>query len=601
MNKVGKTLKIIFYRSTFLQKFIFLFLCGVLIPMLFQNLVYYRQTEENVQQEMLEKIDEAMDDKAGKLESSLAGVLTLARNYYSNEMLYQYLDYEYGRDLDYLIQYQEELRKIFTDSSIYLYPVKRVMAYTDNSTLFNSPYIRNTEDLEGGTLGEKLSYLYILPLNGEEDVLLRVARRAQRLQSGSENQSVSILHKLDHYSQYSGYQKLLRVDIDLDKVVDILLESNLFDNMLVTDTNGRVLAAAKQYINGSEMDFFEAQAGESIDGKMILKRKLQDFHLIIYGIYDMGMISEEFRHSGRLSRNIFVVGILFALVWIFVVVGNMNRRLRRLVGQSEEISRGNFVRTTPEAEGRDEFTILENSLNHMSAQLQDLIEKEYKARITWMELEKETNQAKLLALQAQVNPHFMFNALESIRLKALVKGERETATMIKYMAKMFRNILEWQDNIITLQEEIGFLDEFFHIQNYRFEDEFSYEINVSKEAKDCLLPKMTLQPLAENACVHGVEAVSFDRQVKVTACVEDGWLKLKVEDNGGGMSREKLWELKAMLSGEAKEGKSVGLWNVYRRLTLYYKDDFRFDIDSVTGKGTVCVIWIPARSEKTQE
>ncbi len=368
--------------------------------------------------------------------------------------------------------------------------------------------------------------------------------------------------------------------------------------MLVTDTNGRVLAAAKQH---NEMEFFEAEEGKLADGKMILKRSLWGFPLILYGIYDTGMISEEFRQSGRLSGSIFVLGILFSLIWIFVVVGNMNRRLRRLVGQSEEISKGNFVQTSPEEGGRDEFTILENSLNHMSAQLQDLIEKEYKARITWMELEKETNQAKLLALQAQVNPHFMFNALESIRLKALVKGERETAAMIKYMAKMFRNILEWHDNIITLQEEIGFLDEFFHIQNYRFEDEFSYEINVSEEAKDCLLPKMTLQPLAENACVHGVEAVSFDRQVKVTACVEEGWLKLKVEDNGGGMSKEKLRELKAMLSGEAEAGKSVGLWNVYRRLMLYYQDDFRFDIDSVTGKGTVCAIWIPARIEKTGE
>lgn len=484
---------------------------------------------------------------------------------------------------------------MFTDSSVFLYPVKRVMAYTDNSTLFNSPYIRNIEDLEDETLGEKLSYLYVLPLDRTAGVMLRVANEDQRMQNGTESRSVSILHRLNHYSQYSAYKKLLRVDIDLDEVTDILLESNLFDNMLVTDTNGRVLAAAGQYSYGKEIGIFEAREGKTEDGRMVLERRLRDFPLVLYGIYDTSMISEEFRHSGKLSGSILVAGILFSLLWIFVVVGNMNRRLRRLVGQSEEISRGNFVRTTPEGEGRDEFAILENSLNHMSAQLQELIEKEYKARITWMELERETNQAKMLALQAQVNPHFMFNALESIRLKALVKGERETAAMIKYMAKMFRNILEWQDNIITLREEIGFLDEFFHIQNYRFEDEFSYEINVTEEAGGCLLPKMTLQPLAENACVHGVEAVSSDRRVTVCACVEEGWLKLTVEDNGGGMSPEKLRELKAMLSGEAEAGKSVGLWNVYRRLLLYYQDDFRFDIDSVSGEGTVCSIQIPAK------
>ena len=101
----------------------------------------------------------------------------------------------------------------------------------------------------------------------------------------------------------------------------------------------------------------------------------------------------------------------------------------------------------------------------MSQQLTELIDKEYKSRIIQAELEKETNQARFLALQSQVNPHFMFNALESIRLKAVVRGEKETAQMIRYMARMFRNLIEWRDNIITLREEMNFLDEFLHIQN----------------------------------------------------------------------------------------------------------------------------------------
>lgn len=170
--------------------------------------------------------------------------------------------------------------------------------------------------------------------------------------------------------------------------------------------------------------------------------------------------------------------------------------------------------------------------------------------------------------------------------------------MIKYMAKMFRNLLDWNDNIITLREEIGFLDEFLHIQNYRFEDEFSYEIDVTEEAYECFLPKMTLQPLVENACVHGVEAVSSDRWISVKACVEMDKLRLEVEDNGGGMTAEKLQELRDMLKGEANTGKSVGLWNVYRRLVLYYGEGFSFEINSVLKKGTVCIIKIPAKKRE---
>ncbi|MCI8801441.1 MAG: sensor histidine kinase [Lachnospiraceae bacterium] len=581
-------------RYSFLQKILFLFLCGVMIPMLILNVVYYRQTEVNLQEEMLEKINEALDDKAEKIAGSLSGILSLAGNYYNNEMLYRYLDFEYDRDLEYLIQYQEALRRIFTDGSIYLYQVKNVMAYTDNDTLFNSSFIRKIKDPADGTLGENLSYLNVLPMGTDGNAWFRVAHEDVRVQKVNDSRSISILYHLNHYRQYSEYRKLLRIDLDLERMEDILLESNLFDNMLLADTNGRVFAAARQYSNKGEMEIFTA-AEEEKDGRMVLCREIQEFPVILYGIYDTKMISEEFTQSRQLSGSISLVCMLFALICVCAVAGSINRRLRRLVEQSKEIARGNFVRTAPAEAGRDEFTILEKSLNHMSTQLQDLIEREYKARISRAELEKETNQAKLLALQAQVNPHFMFNALESIRLKAMLKGERETAGMIKYMAKMFRNILEWQDNIITLREEIGFLDEFFHIQNYRFEDEFSYEIRVADQAYDCLIPKMTLQPLAENACVHGVEAVSTDRKVCVEASVEESWLKLKVEDNGGGMSPEKLRELKAMLKGEAEAGKSVGLWNIYRRLVLYYQEDFHFDIDSVPGQGTVCTIRIPAK------
>ena len=189
----------------------------------------------------------------------------------------------------------------------------------------------------------------------------------------------------------------------------------------------------------------------------------------------------------------------------------------------------------------------------------------------------------------------MFNALESIRLKARVKGEIETAQMIKYMAKMFRNLIEWDDNIITVREEIAFLDEFLHIQEYRFEDEFSYEIHVQEEAYECKIPKMILQPLVENACVHGLEAIEDKRLVGicVTADFTKNMLYLQVEDNGGGMTAEKREALKVSFQENDEKGKSVGLKNVDRRLSLYYGDRMTFDIESVVGKGTICRICIP--------
>lgn len=592
MKRFRKRIDSLLGKLSFLQKFVLLFLCGIVIPMVVQNGVYYWQTEKNIQEDMLDKINEALSDKAVKISGALTDALSITRNHYSNELLYQYLDYEYGRDLEFLIQYQDALRSLIANSGSYAQQIRNTVVYTDNQTLLNSSYIRKLKEADRERLGEELTYLNIQPVDTEIGVYLRVAHEDAKVQKVYDSRSLSLLCELNHYKQHDRCFKLLRMDIELGSMESILLESNLFSNMILGDTEGRVVAAAKEYGNAGEMGVFASQE-EREDGMIVLSRPVEGFPLTLYGIYDPRVISEEFRQSRYLSVGISAGCIFFALICIFSIVSSVNRRLHRLVVQSEEIAGGNFVQIELVGEDQDEFSTLEKSINHMSCRLKELIEKEYKEQIFRAELEKETNQAKLLALQEQVNPHFMFNALESIRLKAMKKGERETAAMIKYMAKMFRNLLEWKDNIITLREEIRFLDEFFHIQNYRFEDEFSYEIDVTEEAYECLIPKMLLQPLVENASIHGVEAVDTDRWICVKARVEAEWLRLEVEDNGGGMSKEKLRELRRMQRGDCQAGKSVGLWNVYRRLVLYYGKEFRFEINSVLKKGTVCTILIP--------
>lgn len=589
-----------FTRVSFARKIVVLFLLGVGIPMIVQNAMYYWQTEKNIQEEILQKINEAMDDKADKINNILLDALSLSRSYYTNEALYLYLDEDYRRDLEYLIQYQEALSALFSDSRLFAYHLEDIYIYTNNDTLFSSSLVRKKEKLDREVFEQTPEYVNVQPVYKQRGVFLRVANEEKRIQTVGDNRRLSLICELDYYRQHAKYDKMLCIDIDWNSFIEILHESNLFENMFINDTEGRVVIAAKDYSNSGSMDVFSVEEAQKNSELVLVSRKLGDFPLTLYGVYDSRMISEEFTQSRILSVVISISGLLFALACLFAIVGNMNKRLNKLVEQSKEIARGNFVQRKTAENGIDEFSVLEKNFNSMSAQLQELIEEEYKAQITRAELEKETNQARFLALQSQVNPHFMFNALETIRLKAMVKGEAETAAMIKYMAKMFRNLLEWHNNIITLREEIGFLDEFLHIQKYRFEDDFTYEIDVSEEAYGCLIPKMMLQPLVENACVHGVEAIAENRWVRIAAWVEENKLWLEVEDNGGGMTPEKLMELNNLLKGEEQSGRSIGLWNIYRRLVLYYGSTFSFDIDSLLGKGTICRISIPLRTEYSE-
>ena len=583
-----------FYDVSFIKKIVFLFCIGIVIPMIFLQAVSYLETERGIKERMLKTVNEALDDKTLKIRSVLSETAALEKRYSTNETLYQCLDKNYTKDLDYLIQYQETFQVLFSDMNLYPYHIRNIRLYTDNPTLMNGAYVRKTEDMALDSLGETLDYVNVYPVTGEKSTYIRTSHETRRIAGTSDSRSLSVIRVFDHYRQYNTYQKLIRVDVECEDLLEILRETNLFDNLILTDSNGQVIAALNQYSNSGSMETVDVEQIKK-NRQMVLSRELSDFGLTLYGSYDMNSISQEFQSSRVQSIFLATISILFALGCVYLVVGNISRRLNRLVIQADEIAQGHFLQKKKKSTAQDEFGVLEKSMDRMSAQLEELIEREYKAQVQQAQLERETNQARFLALQSQVNPHFMFNALESIRLKARVKGEIETAQMIKYMAKMFRNLIEWDDNIITVREEIAFLDEFLHIQEYRFEDEFSYEIHVQEEAFECKIPKMILQPLVENACVHGLEAIEDKRWVGIDVGVDftKNKLLLRVEDNGGGMSKEKLAQLTASFQETDSNGKSVGLKNVYRRLALYYGNQMTFEIESVEGKGTICRISIP--------
>ena len=577
-------------------KFALALFLGVLVPLAAQNAVFLRQTEESINREMMKKLDESLESEAEALSGLLTSLTTMANRYRQNEVLYRYLDQEYQKDLDVMIRYQDELHSLFTGDMLFPQNVRSMRLYTTNGSLFDTAFAVTEDSLDGGTLGRALLYNNIQPVQGEKTIRLQTAVAAERDAVYGEDRSLSLLVTLDFFRQYGRYDKLLRIDVDLGAVSDAFHQDTLFHDIVLADSRGSAIASAHDAERGL-FAAFSAQEEEQ-EGLQVLQKPVGEFPLTLYGVYDPELFAGEFRQSRVLAGLISAACLLVCCLFLFGVMRSIHRRLTVLAQQAGQIAHGHFTTVPVRDGGRNEFDQLQGSINSMSMQLRRLIEEGYQAELARVRQEKETNQARLLALQAQVNPHFLFNALESVRLRALARGERETAGVIKHMARMFRRLIEWDRSVITLEEELRFLKEFFIIQSYRFEDEFSYELDVSPEANDCLLPKMILQPLVENAFAHGMAAVEENRWVGVHAAVKDGFLELRVEDNGGGIPPEKLRELQAMLAGGQESGRSVGLRNVARRLALCYGGAYRFQIESTPGRGTVCTIHIPAKKEE---
>ena len=205
--------------------------------------------------------------------------------------------------------------------------------------------------------------------------------------------------------------------------------------------------------------------------------------------------------------------------------------------------------------------------------------------------------AELLALHSQINPHFLFNALESIRMHCIIKKESESAYMIERLAKLQRQYTEWQEDNTTIENEVDFVNNYLELQKYRFGDRLSYSLDIEPSCKKFLVPKLTLVTFVENACIHGIESKTSNGWIFLRVHEKDNNMVIEIEDTGNGMKEEETEKLltsmrEANISMLEKKGR-VGVVNACIRLKMVTDDKVLFKIDSEEGIGTIITITVP--------
>ena len=245
-------------------------------------------------------------------------------------------------------------------------------------------------------------------------------------------------------------------------------------------------------------------------------------------------------------------------------------------------------------EGSDELYNLMLNYNKMVDQVNNLIRIVYKERLKEQEMSIARQKAELLALHSQINPHFMFNALESIRMHSLIKGETETAEMVEKLALMERQYVNWDSDMISVEQEVISVEAYLLLQKYRFGDKLKYEISIDESCKERLIPKLTVVTFVENACVHGMENKTSECFVYLRVYKRNDDFIIEVEDTGNGIDDEKLIEIrekaKSINIEDLKSEKHIGIYNALLRLKMTMGDEYRFDIESEEGIGTLIQI-----------
>jgi len=218
-------------------------------------------------------------------------------------------------------------------------------------------------------------------------------------------------------------------------------------------------------------------------------------------------------------------------------------------------------------------------------------------KIKEQEMDIARQNAELLALHSQINPHFLFNALESIRMHSLLRGEEETAEMVEMLAVIERKNADWNEDETTIKDEMTFVEAYLKLQQYRFGERLSYEIDVSEDCERIKIPRLTIVTFVENACVHGIEGKSSPGWIFVNVYKKNDNLYIEVEDTGGGMSEEDVEDLNDKMRNASLEKLKtkgrIGVINACLRLKMYSNNKVLFDVDSETGVGTTVQVQIP--------
>ena len=293
------------------------------------------------------------------------------------------------------------------------------------------------------------------------------------------------------------------------------------------------------------------------------------------------------------------------MVLMYVIIGNITRPLEKLAGKAKEVGRGNFGIVLEKPENEDEVGTVTAAFNQMIVSINDYIQKtreslELEIRMKEKELAMENllKDAQLKYYQAQINPHFLFNTLNAGLQLAMMEDAERTYAFIENMASFFRYRLRKNGEGATLQEEIGLIDSYMYIMNVRFSNEIHLEKEIDARLLDILFPGMVLQPVIENALNHGLRGVEWEKRIWFCVRQENGEAEIQIRDNGMGISKEILEELKTggLRSSEDDKdsGNGVGLANVRERLRLYFD---RSDVMTVEsggeGRGTQVTIRVP--------
>ena len=365
--------------------------------------------------------------------------------------------------------------------------------------------------------------------------------------------------------------------------------------LLVDENNDILISSNKEKINKKMSDFIgESDFNQKGNIQKIINTKYDKKILFtsydipksnwyLISIIDYKNITKKVDYFYNMIKIIFIFFVILFILFSFIFFINIINPVKKLTKKMNEVEKGNF-NVNIESAGFDEIFILNESFNSMIKEIDNLTKEKVKAEIE--------------ALQYQINPHFISNTLNSIRLMAMMAKKENIQNMSEALIRFMLNVFKNKGEMTTIKDEIENLENYVYIMKVRFGDKFNIQYNIEKEQEDLFILRMIIQPVIENSILHGLSEVSENGLIKISVYTKNETLLIEVVDNGEGIKKKEIKNIltEAYASNHQAE-KCIGLINVDSRIKLFHGTDYGLSIKSIYGKYTKVIYSLPIINE----
>ena len=511
-----------------------------------------------------------LQQSVSSMDRTLDGYNSLSDYIAFDRTLAEAFSMEYGTPYEQYEQLTQKVDPILRSSSYFHGGMQRITIYTDNGMVKHDTTGAPVSEIEETDWYQKT--LEHPGLNWFVNYPEKTLFSARKLAFSGAREGVNILY----------------MDVDYQKLFTPYAETLISEcGLYITDQEGKLVFEESRFSGKNQnydltySEFLEQRDRGSAD-YTILCEQSNTTGWTVWLYQPVGLAGESMRPIGVMAGVTILICIFAAVLAYFITSGMVSGRIERLTCLMQEVQEGSMDMQVG-SDDRDEIGMLYRGFGSMMKRIRTLINEVYLGKITQKE-------AELKALQAQINPHFLYNTLSLINWKALAAGEEDISRMTLAMSTFYRTALNRGRNVLQVEAELSNTRAYLEIQSMLHDGDFDYEIEVQPEILQCESLNLILQPLVENAIHHGIEEKTDGRgKISVRGWKEDNCVWFMVEDNGVGMEQKVADKILTM------ESKGYGVRNVDERIRLCYGEKYAMKVESVVGKGTKMTIHFPAK------